>query len=56
MGLSNASSALVTIDQVRRDPEVIGFLQAANDTLRTLGYLSMGNAMQGWSVILRKAF
>ena len=39
--------ALVTVDQVRRDPEVIGFLQAANDALRTLGYTEHGQRHAG---------
>ena len=47
IGLSNASTALVTIEQVRRDPEVIGFLQAANDALRTLGYTEHGQRHAG---------
>jgi metal-dependent HD superfamily phosphatase/phosphodiesterase len=42
-----ASTAVVTIDKVRRDPEVIGFLQAANDALRTLGYTEHGQRHAG---------
>lgn len=38
---------LVTIEQVRRDPEVIGFLQASNDALRTLGYTEHGQRHAG---------
>ncbi len=40
-------AALVTVDQVRRDSEVIGFLQAANDALRTLGYTEHGQRHAG---------
>jgi hypothetical protein len=46
-GLSSAIGSIVTIEQVRRDPEVIGFLQAANDTLRTLGYTEHGQRHAG---------
>jgi metal-dependent HD superfamily phosphatase/phosphodiesterase len=37
----------VTIEEVRRDPEVIGFLQAANDALRSLGYTEHGQRHAG---------
>jgi len=37
----------VSIEQVRRDPEVIGFLQAANDALRTLGFTEHGQRHAG---------
>ncbi len=40
-------AAIVTVDQVRRDSEVIGFLQAANDALRTLGYTEHGQRHAG---------
>lgn len=39
--------AIVTVDQVRRNSEVIGFLQAANDALRTLGYTEHGQRHAG---------
>lgn len=42
-----AAVAEVTIDHVRRDAEVIGFLQAANDALRTLGYTEHGQRHAG---------
>lgn len=38
---------LVTVERVRRDPEVIGFLQASNDALRTLGYTEHGQRHAG---------
>jgi hypothetical protein len=37
----------VTVDRVRRDAEVIGFLQAANDALRTLGFTEHGTRHAG---------
>jgi hypothetical protein len=39
--------AEVTVDAVRRDPEVIGFLQAANEALRALGYTEHGQRHAG---------
>jgi metal-dependent HD superfamily phosphatase/phosphodiesterase len=44
---AEAGAKLVTIEDVRRDPEVIGFLQAANDALRTLGYTEHGQRHAG---------
>lgn len=41
------SGGLITIDDVRRDPEVIAFLQAANGSLRTLGYTEHGQRHAG---------
>lgn len=41
------TGALVTIEQVRRDPEVVAFLQNANDILRTLGYTEHGQRHAG---------
>ncbi len=35
-------TALVTLEQVRADPEVIGFVQQANEALRGLGYTEHG--------------
>ncbi|MEZ4737620.1 MAG: hypothetical protein R3E79_61880 [Caldilineaceae bacterium] len=46
----------VTIEQVRRDPEVITFIRCANETLRTLGTRNMVSVMLGWSVILPPIF
>ncbi len=40
-------SRLVTIDQVRRDHEVIVFLQQANETLRRIGYTEHGQRHAG---------
>ncbi len=37
----------VTIEQVRRDPEVITFIRSANETLRTLGYTEHGQRHAG---------
>jgi len=42
-----APAGLVTIEQVRRDPEVIAFLQSANDILRALGYTEHGQRHAG---------
>jgi metal-dependent HD superfamily phosphatase/phosphodiesterase len=39
---TNGTGALVTVELVRKDAEVIAFLQAANDALRTLGYTEHG--------------
>jgi uncharacterized protein len=41
------ASAPVTVETVRRDPEVIAFLQAANEALRTLGYTEHGQRHAG---------
>ncbi len=38
---------MVTIEQVRRDPEVVGFLQAANGALLALGYTEHGQRHAG---------
>jgi metal-dependent HD superfamily phosphatase/phosphodiesterase len=40
-------SSRVTIDQVRRDPEVITFLQMANESLKALGYTEHGQRHAG---------
>lgn len=37
----------VSIEQVRRDPEVVTFIRSANDTLRTLGYTEHGQRHAG---------
>jgi len=37
----------VTIEQVRRDPEVIIFIRSANETLRSLGYTEHGQRHAG---------
>ena len=37
----------VTFDQVRRDPEVVALLQAANNTLKVLGYTEHGQRHAG---------
>ena len=42
-----APGSLVTIEQVRRDPEVITFLQNANDILLMLGYTEHGQRHAG---------
>lgn len=42
-----AAGGAVTIEDVRRDPEVVAFLQAANDTLRSLGYTEHGQRHAG---------
>ena len=44
---TTAHAAVVTIDHIRRDAEVIAFLQAANDALRTLGYTEHGQRHAG---------
>lgn len=41
------SSAHVTIEQVRRDPEVITFIRSANETLHALGYTEHGQRHAG---------
>ncbi|RLT45119.1 MAG: HD domain-containing protein [Chloroflexi bacterium] len=38
---------LVTLEQVRADPEVIGFVQQANEALRGLGYTEHGQRHAG---------
>ncbi len=40
-------AGLVTIEQVRRDPEVTTFIRGANETLRTLGYTEHGQRHAG---------
>jgi uncharacterized protein len=40
-------SDLVTIEQVRRDPEVIALIQHANESLRALGYTEHGQRHAG---------
>lgn len=42
-----APNGLIKIDDIRRDPEVIAFLQAANGSLRTLGYTEHGQRHAG---------
>lgn len=39
--------ALLSIDQVRRDAEVIAFIRSANESLRTLGYTEHGQRHAG---------
>jgi uncharacterized protein len=45
-GLATMSN--VTIEQVRRDPEVVTFIRSANDTLRSLGYTEHGQRHAGF--------
>jgi metal-dependent HD superfamily phosphatase/phosphodiesterase len=40
-------AAVVTIEQVRKDPEVIAFVQQANEALRGLGYTEHGQRHAG---------
>lgn len=42
-----ATLSKVSIEQVRRDPEVLTFIRSANDTLRTLGYTEHGQRHAG---------
>ena len=44
---SGEAAKIVTVDDVRRDAEVIGFLQASNEALRTLGYTEHGQRHAG---------
>lgn len=44
---ADAAPEPVTIETVRRDPEVVAFIQAANDTLRALGYTEHGQRHAG---------
>lgn len=44
---SHHRDALITIEQVRRDPEVIAFLHQANEALRGLGYTEHGQRHAG---------
>ncbi len=46
-GVDVPAARIVTVEEVRRDPEVVGFLQAANDALRTLGYTEHGQRHAG---------
>jgi len=43
----NEKVVLLTIDQVRRDGEVIAFIRSANESLRTLGYTEHGQRHAG---------
>jgi len=47
IGGDGVALSALSIDRVRRDPEVIGFLQAANDALRTLGFTEHGQRHAG---------
>ena len=38
---------LITIEDLRRDPEVVAFLQAANATMKALGYTEHGQRHAG---------
>jgi hypothetical protein len=38
---------VVTVEQVRRDPEVLAFIRSANEALRTLGYTEHGQRHAG---------
>ena len=38
---------LITLEDLRRDPEVIAFLQAANATMKALGYTEHGQRHAG---------
>lgn len=42
-----AEYRIVTIDEVRRDPEVLAFLHRANESLRALGYTEHGQRHAG---------
>jgi len=42
-----ATGAIITIEQVRRDPEVVAFIQSANEILRGLGYTEHGQRHAG---------
>jgi len=42
-----ATGTLITIEQVRRDPEVVAFIQSANEILRGLGYTEHGQRHAG---------
>lgn len=42
-----SNGASITIEQVRRDPEVVAFLQSANEMLRSLGYTEHGQRHAG---------
>lgn len=44
---NGAEFHLVTIDEVRRDPEVLAFLHRANESLRALGYTEHGQRHAG---------
>ncbi len=41
------SHGIITIEHVRRDPEVIAFIQSANESLRALGYTEHGQRHAG---------
>lgn len=43
----NEKGVLLSIDQVRRDAEVIAFIRSANESLRTLGYTEHGQRHAG---------
>jgi metal-dependent HD superfamily phosphatase/phosphodiesterase len=45
-GTANAYK-LITIEDLRRDPEVVAFLQAANATMKALGYTEHGQRHAG---------
>ncbi|MEM7125275.1 MAG: HD domain-containing protein [Chloroflexota bacterium] len=45
--MDKTGAALLTIEAVRRDPEVIAFIQNANDSLRHLGYTEHGQRHAG---------
>lgn len=42
------TSSVVTIAQVRADPEVLAFIQQANSSLKALGYTEHGLRHAGW--------
>ncbi|MBX3015128.1 MAG: HD domain-containing protein [Caldilineaceae bacterium] len=44
---SSSTRPLVTIEQVRRDPEVVAFIRSANEALRALGYTEHGQRHAG---------
>ena len=44
---SNGGRGLVTVEQLKRDPEVQAFLQRANEFMRTLGYTEHGQRHAG---------
>jgi metal-dependent HD superfamily phosphatase/phosphodiesterase len=44
---TGVAASIVTVEQVRRDPEVVAFIQAANDSLRALGYTEHGQRHAG---------
>lgn len=46
-GSAPTGNGAITVEQVRSDPEVVAFLQAANNALRALGYTEHGQRHAG---------